>query len=48
LTPIGRNELRPISVKLRIVEFIDEVTPSDSCEKIGMKICLLFFLTGGN
>jgi len=24
------------------------VTPSDSCEKIGMKICLLFFLTGGN
>ena len=44
----GGGKPRPIGVKLRMVEFIDAMIKSDSCEKIEMKICPLSFPTGVN
>jgi len=43
---MGLDLSRPIGVKLRKVELINQVTKRDSCEKITMEIRLLQLLTG--
>ena len=44
----GHHLGNPIGVKVSIDELINQVTPSDSCEKIVVKICLQSLLKGVN